>query len=177
MLHASLDGRGVWRRMDTCLCMAGSLCSSPETITTLSLGYVKWSENRSVVSDSLRSHGLYSPWNSLGQNTEVSSLSLLQGIFPTKGSKPGLLHCGQILYQLSHKGSPGILEWVAYSFSSTSSWPRTWTRVSCVAGRLFTNWAIREAQSAILQYKMKSLKKINVWWINKQGIFHNTQVA
>ena len=47
-----------------------------------------------------------SPWNSPGQNTGVGSLFLLQGIFPTQGSNPGLLHCGQILYQLSHKGSP-----------------------------------------------------------------------
>ena len=44
-----------------------------------------------------------SPWNSLGQNTGVGSLSLLQGIFPTQGSNPGLPHCRRILYQLSHK--------------------------------------------------------------------------
>ena len=67
---------------------------------------VKWSESRSVVSNSLRSHGLYSPWNSPGQNIGVGSLSLLQGIFPTQGSTPGLLHYRWILYQLSHKGSP-----------------------------------------------------------------------
>ena len=64
------------------------------------------SESQSVVSDSLRSHGLYSPWNSLGQNTGVGSLSLLQGIFPTQGSIPGLLHCRQILYRLSHQENP-----------------------------------------------------------------------
>ena len=45
-------------------------------------------ESRSVVSASLRSHGLYSPWNSPGQNTGMGSLSLLQGIFPTQGWKP-----------------------------------------------------------------------------------------
>ena len=56
----------------------------------------------------LRPHGLYSPWNSPGQNIGVSSFSLLQGIFPTQGSNPGLPHCRQILYQLSHKGSPRI---------------------------------------------------------------------
>ena len=59
-----------------------------------------------VVSDSLQPHGLYSPWNSPRQNTRVVSWSLLQGIFPTQGSNPGLPHCGQILYQLSHQGSP-----------------------------------------------------------------------
>ena len=92
-------------------------------------------------------HGLHSPWNYPGQNTGVGSPSLLQGIFPTQGSNPGLLHCRQILYQLSHKGSPRILEWVAYHFSSGYSWSRKWTGVSCIAGRFFTNWAIREAQS------------------------------
>ena len=51
--------------------------------------------------------------NSLGQNTGVSSLSLLQGIFLTQELNQGLLHCGWILYQLSHKGSPRILESVA----------------------------------------------------------------
>ena len=64
------------------------------------------SESHSVVSDSLRSHGLYSPWNSPGQNTEVGSLSLLQGIFPTQGLNPGLLYFRQIFYQLSYQESP-----------------------------------------------------------------------
>ena len=41
--------------------------------------------------------------------------------------------------------SPRILEWVAYPFSSRSSQPRNWTRVSCIAGRFFTNWTIRES--------------------------------
>ena len=52
-----------------------------------------WSESRSVVSDSLQPHGLYNPWTSLGQNTGVGSLSLLQGIFPIQESNPGLPHC------------------------------------------------------------------------------------
>ena len=82
---------------------------------------IRQSESCSVVSDSLRSHELYSPWNSLGQNTGVGSLPFLQGIFLTQGLNPGLLHCRWILYQLSHKGSPRILEWVAYPFSSESS--------------------------------------------------------
>ena len=103
------------------------------------------SENHSVVSDCLWTCGLYSPWNSPGHNTGVGSLSLLQGILPTQESNPCLLHCGQILYQLSHKESPRILEWVAYPFSSRSSRPRNQTGVSCIAGVFFTNWAIREA--------------------------------
>ena len=63
----------------------------------------------------------YSLWNSPGLNTAVGGLSLLQGIFPTWRLNPGLPHCRQILYQLSHKESPRILEWVAYPFSSGSS--------------------------------------------------------
>ena len=81
-------------------------------------------EDLSVMPYSLQSHGLYSPWNSPGQNTGVSSLSLPQGIFPTQGSNPGLLHCRKILYQLSHRGSPRILEWVANLFSRGYSQPR-----------------------------------------------------
>ena len=61
-----------------------------------------FSESCSVTSDSLWLQGLYSPWNSPGQNTEVGSLSLLQGW------NPRLLHCRGILYQLSHKGSPNM---------------------------------------------------------------------
>ena len=97
------------------------------------------------MSDSLWPHGLYSPWNSPGQNTGVVSRFLPQGNVPTQGLNPGLLHCRQILYQLSHMGSARILEWVAYPFSRGSSWLRNWTRVSCITGGFFTNWAIREA--------------------------------
>ena len=103
------------------------------------------SESCWVLFNSLQ-HELYSPWNSLDRNIRISILSLLQGIFPTQGLNPGLLHCRWILYQLSHKGSPRILEWVAYPFASIFSQPRNQTGVSCIAGRFFTNWAIREAQ-------------------------------
>ena len=96
-------------------------------------------ETHSVVSNSWWPHRLYSPWNSPGQNTGVGSHSLLQGIFKTQVLNPGPLHCRWILYQLSHKGSPGILEWVVYSFSSGSSQLRIRTRVSWISGRFFTN--------------------------------------
>ena len=65
------------------------------------------SASRSVVSDSLQPHRLYSPWNSPGQNPGVGSLSRLQGIFPTQGSNPGLQHCRWILYLLSHTEAKG----------------------------------------------------------------------
>ena len=60
------------------------------------------------MSDSLRPHGLYSPWNSLGQNTGVGSLSLLQGIFPTQGVFHIPFHYGlsqDIEYNMSEKTS------------------------------------------------------------------------
>ena len=74
----------------------------------------------SVVSNSLQSRGLYSPWNSLDQNTRVGSLLLLQEIFPTQGWNSGLTQCRQILYPLSHKGkskntgvgSLSLLQWI-----------------------------------------------------------------
>ena len=85
-------------------------CTVPSAVSTTShpspLETPSENQSRSVSSDSLRPHGLYSPWNSPGQNAGVGSLSLLQGIFPTQGLNPGLLHCRQILYQLSRKGSP-----------------------------------------------------------------------
>ena len=93
---------------------------------------MKWS----VVSNSLRPHGLYSPWNSPGQNIGVGSLSLLQEIFPTQGLNPGVPHCWQILNQLSRKRSPRILEWIASAFSRESSWPRNQTRVSCISRQI-----------------------------------------
>ena len=97
------------------------------------------------------------------QNTGVGSLSLLQGIFPTQGLNPGLPHCRQILYQLSHKRSPGKLEWVAYPFSSGSFRPRNRTRVSCILGGFFTNWAIREAhKSATIREKNSTLDYIKI---------------
>ena len=82
----------------------------------------KWKSLSHV--DSLPPCELYSPWNSPGQNTRLGSLSLFQGITPTQWLNPGLPHCRQILSQLSHKGSPRILEWADYPFSSGSSWPR-----------------------------------------------------
>ena len=89
-----------------------------DTVFKCAVGYVtiyvcqnlQWSERCSVMSDSLWPHGLYSPWNSPGQNTAVSSHSLLQGIFPTQGLNPSFLHCRRILYQLSHQGNPKTAE-------------------------------------------------------------------
>ena len=87
----------------TCLTPQGSILPQRSSCITASPSV---SESCSVMSDSLQPHGLYSPWNSPCQNTGVGSLSLFQAIFPTQGLNPGLPHCRQILYQLSHQGSP-----------------------------------------------------------------------
>ena len=72
--------------------------------------------------------------------------ALLQWIFPTKGSNPGLPKCRRILYRLTHQRSPWVPEWVTYPFSRGNSQPRNKTGVSCTAGGIFfISWALREA--------------------------------
>ena len=90
-------------------------------------------------------------WDSPGRNTGVGCHALLQGIFPTQASHPGLPHCRRILYQLGHQGSPRILVWVAYPFSSRYSWPRNQTGVYCIVDGFFTNWAIGKSISQSTQ--------------------------
>ena len=86
----------------------------------------------------MRPHGLYSLWDSPGQNPGVGSCSLLQGIFPTQGLNPGLPHCRRSLYQLSHQGSPvgGLQQPCPNSCAKTSCcWSCSQSlRVSCQAG-------------------------------------------
>ena len=77
--------------------------------------------NHLVTSEALQPHGLQPtrllrPWNSPSKNTGVSSLSLFQGIFPTQESNWGLLHCRQILYQLSHREVQFQAFTVSFSF-------------------------------------------------------------
>ena len=81
----------------------------------------------------------YSPWNSPDQYTEVGSLSLLQGIFLKPGIEPRSPTLRVTLYQLSQQGSPRILQWVAYPFSSRASRPRNHTVVFYIAGGFFTS--------------------------------------
>ena len=72
------------------------------------------SESCSAVSKSLQPHGLYSLWNSPGHNTGVGSLSLLQGSSQPRDQTQVSHIAGGFFTQLSHKGSPRILEWIAY---------------------------------------------------------------
>ena len=93
------------------------------------------------MSDSLPLHGLYSSWNSAGQNSGVGSHSLFQGIFPTQVSHIA----GRFFTSGPCKRSPRILERVAYPFSRGSCPLRNGTRVSCIARGFSSSWATREA--------------------------------
>ena len=86
-----------------------SLCASRSSCHTLKVK-VKVAQ----LCPTLRSHELYIPWNSPGQNTRVGSLSLLQGISPSQGLNSGLPNCRWILYQLSHKGNPYCVLHITY---------------------------------------------------------------
>ena len=100
--------------------------------------------------------------DSLHKNAGMGCHALLQGIFPTQGSNHDLWHCRWILYCLSPQGSPRTPERVAYHFSRRSSWPRNWTRVSCLAGGFFTSWATREAHL----YSTGSVSLVEPWLIH-----------
>ena len=96
-------------------------------------------------------HGLYSPWNSPGQNTGVGICSLLQGIFPTQGLNPGFPHCKWILSQLSHRdpkntgvGSLSFLQRIFLTQESNQD------LLHC--RQIFTNWSIREAEIIVRKW-------------------------
>ena len=102
------------------------------------------SERSSVVSDSLRPHRLYSPWSSPGQNTRMDSLSLLQGIFPTQGSNPGLLRCRWILYSWATRearythGKLVIEHWTNFLSWCWSS--GAWAHPTCLSASPLWPW-------------------------------------
>ena len=92
------DWKEDWKKVLSIMPLIQSM--EPSGGEEIFLGFTEHSlemESHSVVSDSLQSHGLHSPWSSPGHNTGVGSLSLLQGIFPTQGSNPGLPRCRQSL--------------------------------------------------------------------------------
>ena len=102
---------------EICICFLGQ--------PVLPLCYVSCS----VVSDSLRLHGLQStrllcPWYFPGKNSGVGCPFLLQVVFPTQGSNPRFLHCRWILYQLSHQGSPRN-PWKSSKISAYQDWGGT----------------------------------------------------
>ena len=123
--------------------------------------------------------GLHSLWNSPGQNTGVGSLSLPQGILPTQGSNPGLLHCRQMIYQLSNKRSPRKLEWVAYSFSSRSSQPPELNQVLLHCRQILYQWSYEKSPIVLnsnpnipwhshyisqMDLSLRFLLIFSIWW-------------
>ena len=140
----------------------------------------------SVMSNSFRPHGLWPsrllcPWDSPGKSIGVSCHSLLQGIFPTQGLNPGLVHCRQILYQLSHQGSPDLtvlysIYLVGFSLTCrilcpTLRAPRTDVFVSffCMSGK---GQVVRAAQSLLHSFipLTNQLRVYSEPAINKGGV-------
>ena len=118
------------------------------------------SESCSVVSDSLRPHGLYSPWNSLGQNTGAGSLSLLQGIFPTQAIEPRSPALQADSLPAESQGKPKNTGVGSLSLlQQVPSWPSNRTRVSCIVGRFFTSGAIQEALTKNFEVNLKNVLK------------------
>ena len=120
---------------------------------------MKW--NLSVVSNFLWPCGLQPtrllrPWDSSGKNTGVGSLSLLQGIFPIQGSNSGLPHGRQMLYQLSNKESPRILEW-----GEQKSWPKLIIqKTKIMASSSITSWQIHRETMVTVTHLIFLVSKI-----------------
>ena len=149
--------------------------------------------SRSVVPNSLWPHQpqharLLCPWGVSRQECWSGLPCPPPGDLPNPEIKPGLLLCRLILYWLNHQGSPRIWEWVACPFSRGYSWPRNWTRVSCITRRFFTTWATREAHwklnkpktipicsgHKVTSYnweKKEKYKYVNIQWNIKQNIW------
>ena len=128
-------------------------------------------ESCSVVSDSLWPHRLYSPWDSPGQNTGVGGLSLLQGIFPTQGSNPGLPTLQVDSLPAEPPGKPKITGVGSLSLPGESYQPRNRTGVCCIAGRFFTSWATSEGQRKLwLSKKKKMLWECDKWRVRNEHV-------
>ena len=117
------------------------------------------------MSDFLQPQGLYRTWNSPDQNTRVGSLSLLQGNLPNPGIEPRspTLQVDPLPAELP--GKPENIGVDSLPLLQRSSWLRNQTGVSCVAGRFFTHWALREA---LAHFGKSFLKTFSfVWQYNR----------
>ena len=118
------------------------------------------SESCSVMSNFLRPHGLYSPWNSPGQNTGVGNLFLLQG-----SSQP------RDQTQVSHFAGRFFTSWA--TGKPKNSWkPRNQTGVSCIAGGFFTNRAMREAPISSLICFISLITVFQWEWFTLKEFFY-----
>ena len=87
-------------------CFSGNICTPTVLIPNVKVLVAQPCSILCNPMDLMQPTRLLCPWDSPGKNTGVGCHALLQGIFPTQGSNPGLLHCRRILYRLSHQGSP-----------------------------------------------------------------------
>ena len=101
----------IWMGWDTC---SRHLVSNSKIL----MHCENESERRIWLFAAPRTHSL---WDSPGPSTGGGGLSLLQGIFPTQGSNPGLPHYRRILYQLNHQGSP-LIHWVHCQRARLCAW-------------------------------------------------------
>ena len=120
---------------------------------------------------------LYDPKNSPCLNIGVGNLSLLQGIFPTQGSNPGLPHCRWILYQLSHKGSSlfylfllifpthSVLHWIFFQFSISSVGFILCFNLSITFIFHFIRWYCKIFSYTSFLYLMFLFKKFTTYYI------------
>ena len=92
----------------------------------------KRSESRSVVSNCLQPHELYSPWNSPGQNTGVGSCSLLQRILSSQELSPGLCHSSTLAWKIPWTEEPGGLQSMGPLESDTTEWLHFHFSLSCI---------------------------------------------
>ena len=108
-------------------------------VATVNLKYGQSDQSINKSCPTLVTLGLYSPWNSPSKYTRVGSLSLLQGIFSTQGSNPGLPHSLHILYQLSHQGSP------------QESWSGQPIFLQCIFPTQESNWGLLHCRWILYQ--------------------------
>ena len=147
----------------------------------------------SIMSDSLQPYVLQSvrplcPWNSPGKNTGVGSHFLLQGIFPTQGSNPGLLHCREILYCLSYQGSPwwvdvSVALWcnTCHVRSRRGCWGRKEVKKDFLENSFKLSWRVSSHHLEMRVKKVAGVLKVVQficavrWRVGNDGIEINTQ--
>ena len=118
------------------------------------------SESRSAVSNSLWPHGLYSPWNSPCQNTGLSSLYLLQGIFATQGLNPGHPHCRQILYSWATREAQEHSNYHSAVLISHAS--KVMLKILQARLQQYINWELPDLQAAFRKGRGTTYQTANI---------------
>ena len=125
------------------------------------------SESRSAVSNSLWPHGLYSPWNSPCQNTGLSSLYLLQGIFATQGLNPGHPHCRQILYSWATREAQEHSNYHSAVLISHAS--KVMLKILQARLQQYINWELPGVQAGFRKGGRTRDQIANICWITEEA--------